>query len=55
MDDILTAEQRRRGFSLEEDDHCLHLFHKGERVAIFSVMGATIEEIREKADRIGSE
>ena len=49
---ILTAEQKRRGFSLKEDDHCLYLFHNGKRVAIFSGMSTTADEVREEADRI---
>jgi len=52
-DGILTAEQKCRGFSLKEDDHCLYLFHNGERVAIFSAMITTADEVRKEADRIG--
>ena len=52
LEEILTAEQKRRGLSLREDDHCLYLFHNGMRVAIFSAMSSTADEIREEADRI---
>ena len=48
----LTPEQREQGFSLEEDNHCLYLLYKGGIVAIFSATGATIEAIRDEADRI---
>jgi len=34
------------GFSLrEEDDHLLHLFHNGKRIATFSQSGATIPAV----------
>ena len=52
LDGILTTEQKRRGLCLREDDHCLHLFHNGVRVAIFSAMSSTADEVREEADRI---
>jgi hypothetical protein len=55
LDGILTAEQKRRCLSLREDDHCLHLLHNGVRVAIFSAMSSTADEVRAEADRIYSQ
>ena len=53
LEAALTVEQRREGFSLDElDDHILRLLYQGEPVAYFSSSGATVEEIRAKADRI---
>ncbi len=50
---VLTIEQRRRGFSLDEpDDHTLRLLYQGKPVACFSSSGATATEIRAEADRI---
>lgn len=49
----LTAEQRKRGFSLiEPDARTLRLLYQGEPVAHFSSRGATVAEIRATADRI---
>ena len=31
LEGCLTPEQRAKGFSLEEDDHCLYLLYKGKR------------------------
>ncbi len=52
LESSLTPEQRAKGFSLEEDDHCLYLLYKGKREAVFSATGATIETIKTVADRI---
>jgi len=54
LDGALTPEQRAKGFSLKEDDHCLYLLYRGKREAVFSATGATIETIRVTADRIAS-
>jgi len=52
----LTAEQRERGFSLDEpDNHTLLLLYQGKPVACFSSIGATVAEIRAEADRIARE
>lgn len=53
LEAALTAEQRERGFSLDEsDDHTLRLLYQGEPVADFSSSGATVAEVRAEADRI---
>ena len=53
LEDALTPEQRRQGFSLvEPDDHTLELCYQGKPVARFSQSGATVAEIRATADRI---
>ena len=50
---ILTAEQKRKGFSLDEpDDHTLCLLYHSKPAANFSSTGATVAEIRAIADRI---
>jgi hypothetical protein len=49
---ILTREQIKIGFTLQEDDHCLFLLLDNDRVAVFSALGATPEAIRETADTI---
>ncbi|MBA7668251.1 hypothetical protein ES703_76360 [subsurface metagenome] len=42
----------RWGFTLEHpDDHVLSLMHEGERIAIFSQLGATPESIQEECAR----
>jgi len=53
---ILTAEQRRKGFSLDEpDDHILRLLYHSKPAANFSSTGATVAEIRATADRIAKQ
>jgi len=53
---VLTAEQRRNGFSLDEtDDHILCLLCHSKPVANFSSTGATVAEIRATADRIAKQ
>jgi len=51
---LTTREQRAKGFSLQEDDHCLYLLYKGKREAVFSATGARKDTIRATADRIDS-
>lgn len=49
---ILKPEHRAAGMELsEEDDHCVHLFQHGKRIATFSATSATIEKIWEEADK----
>lgn len=53
---ILTAKQRRKGFSLDEpDDHTLCLLYHSKPEAHFSSTGATVAEIRAEADRIAKQ
>jgi len=53
---ILTAEQRRKGFSLDEsDDHTLRLLYHSKPAASFSSTGVTVAEIRATADRIAKQ
>ena len=55
LDNLLTPEQRRMGFSLEErDEHTLVLCYRGKEIARFSATGATIAEIVETMDREAS-
>lgn len=51
----LTLEQRANGLSLEEDDHCLYLLYKGKQVAVFSATGATVQSIRQEAEKVLNE
>ena len=45
-------EFARWGFTLEHpDDHLLLLMHEGERVAMFSQLGATQESLQEECAR----
>ena len=56
LQDALTPEQRRQGFSLvEPDDHTVELWYQGKPVARFSQSGATVAEIRATADRIADD
>ena len=42
----------RWGFTLEHpDDHVLYLIHQGERVAVFSQLGATPESLQAECSR----
>lgn len=44
---VLTVPEEEVGWSLEEtDDHILYLKYKGDNMAVFSVEGATLENIR---------
>jgi len=53
---ILTAKQRRKGFSLDEpDDHILRLLLNDKPAANFSATGATVAEIRATANRIAKQ
>lgn len=46
------GEFARWGFTLEHpDDHILLLLHEGERVAMFSQLGATPESLQEECAR----
>ncbi len=52
LDKILTDEHRKRGLVLFEDDHLLYLIKNGHTVAVWSAQGATLEGIRQEADKI---
>ena len=54
LEGALTPEQRAKGFSLKEDDHCLYLLYRGKREAVFSATGARKDTIRATANRIAS-
>ena len=47
----LTPEQREQGFWLAEDEDFVYLYRHEKLVATFSAKGATVEAIREEADR----
>jgi hypothetical protein len=49
---LLTHEQIEVGFTIEEDDHCLYLLLRNDRVATFGAIGTTKEVIQETADTI---
>jgi hypothetical protein len=49
---ILTPEQVKNGFSLEEDNHCIYLLLNGQWVAVFNTLGVTAVTIREIANAI---
>jgi hypothetical protein len=49
---VLTPEQVKNGFSLEEDNHCIYLLLDGQWVAVFNTLGVTAATIREIADAI---
>ena len=50
---ILTEDQRRAGFDLSDDEDFVYLYDsKGERCAVFSALGATVESLRAEADRL---
>jgi len=52
----LTRQQREGGFYLEEDEDFVYLYDsEGIKQAVFSSKGATIESIREEADRLMKE
>jgi len=51
LQDALTPEQREQGFSLAEDEDFVYLYRHGKLIATFSSKGATVEAIREEADR----
>jgi hypothetical protein len=51
LDAALTTEQRQAGFYLEEDEDFLYLKKSDEVLAVFSSKGATVQSIREVADR----
>ena len=50
LDSILSAEHRQSGLSLTEDDHMLHLNRNGRTLAVWSALGATVENILKVAD-----
>ena len=50
LDGILTAEQRRAGLYLEEEEDFLYLKRGDQVLAIFSAVGATVASVREAAD-----
>jgi hypothetical protein len=55
LDNALSPEHRRMGFSLEEpDDHTLVLCYRGKEIARFSATGVTIAEIVQTVDREAS-
>ena len=49
---VLTEEHHRAGLSLEEEEDFLFLYSRDEMKAVFSTSGATVQAIREEADRI---
>jgi hypothetical protein len=51
LDKLLTIEHHQRGLSLSEDDHIVYLIKNGHTIAIWSAQGATLEGIREEADK----
>ena len=52
LDKLLTLEHRQRGLTLAEDDHLVYLIMNGHTVAVWSAQGATLESIRQEADKI---
>ena len=55
LDNVLSPEHRRMGFSLEEpDDHTLVLCYRGKEIARFSATRTTVAEIVETVDREAS-
>lgn len=51
LDDILGLEYRARGYELTENDHVVYLLFKDQLIATFSATGATIQSIRNEADK----
>ena len=50
LESILSTEHRQSGLSLTEDDHMLYLNKNGRTIAVWSVIGATVENILKAAD-----
>lgn len=51
-DSVLTEEQLREGLFLEEEEDFLFLHCRDGMKAVFSTQGATVQAIREEANRI---
>ena len=50
LSNILSPDHRAAGLHLQEDDHCVALFHEESRVAEFT-SNATVESLRLEADQ----
>lgn len=51
MQAALTPGQREEGFWLAEDEDFVYLYRHEKLVATFSAKGATVEAIRQEADK----
>ena len=51
LDACLTAEQRRAGLYLEEDEDFIYLKRAGRVLALFNAKAATVASIRDVAER----
>ena len=51
LDAALTLRQRQAGLYLEEEEDLLYLKRRGDVLAVFSAVGASVESIRAEAER----